>query len=149
MGDIRLIEGRLPPIADAALAAEAGCAADGAELIFHGCVRGVEGEAPIIALHYECYPGMAEAELRRLADESVRRFSISDLDCIHRVGDVPIGEASLRVTIRSPHRAEALEAMAWFIRQMKRRVPIWKWAVRSDGRREPTASDRSDASPSG
>ena len=44
----------------------------------------------------------------------------------------------MRVTIRSTHRAEGLEAMAYFISALKKRVPIWKWAVTADGERFPS-----------
>lgn len=134
--EIRILDHALPPVGAEGAAADP--EKNGAELIFHGRVREREGDEPILALDYECYEGMAHKELRRLADETVERFRISDLVCLHRVGRVAAGEASLRVTIQSPHRAEALDAMAWFISEMKKRVPIWKWAVRPDGRREPT-----------
>ncbi|GAB4312218.1 MAG: hypothetical protein Kow0059_02590 [Candidatus Sumerlaeia bacterium] len=110
----------------------------GAELVFHGVVRDSEGGEPITALFYEHYPGMAEKELRRLADEAVMRFGLDDLICHHRVGVVPAGEASLRVVMRARHRGAVLDAMAWFISALKRDVPIWKWGVRADGSRFPS-----------
>lgn len=103
--------------------------ADGAELVFFGRVRNLENGDPIKGIDYECYDGMAQKELQKLAEETAEKFRISDLDCIHRVGYVPIGEASLRVVIWSKHRVEGLDAMAWFISEMKERVPIWKHAV--------------------
>ena len=102
---------------------------DGAELQFYGRVRDMENGQPIVALDYEYYEGMAEKELQKLGEEAMRSFAISQLDCIHRVGNVPVGEASLKVVIWSKHRVEALNAMAWFISQMKKDVPIWKNAV--------------------
>ena len=99
---------------------------NGAELQFYGRVREIENGKPIIALDYEYYKGMAEKELQTLGEKTMCEFSISKLDCIHRVGKIPVGEASLRVIIWSKHRLEALEAMAWFISQLKTDVPIWK-----------------------
>ncbi len=131
--DVRLVDGALPPIED-----DASRRNDGAELIFHGRVRAREGDDTIVALDYEHYPAMTERELRVLAEDAATRFGLSALSCLHRIGRVAVGEASLRVTIVSPHRAEALEAMTWFIAEMKRRVPIWKWAVTADGERRPT-----------
>jgi molybdopterin synthase catalytic subunit len=101
--------------------------------VFNGRVRNSEQGDPIIGIEYECYDGMAQKELQKLAEETAEKFRISDLDCIHRVGYVPIGEASLRVVIWSKHRVEGLDAMAWFISEMKERVPIWKHAVLPDG----------------
>ena len=108
---------------------------DGGELQFYGRVREMENGQPIVALDYEYYKGMAEKELQKLGEEAMSRFAISQLDCIHRVGKILVGEASLRVVIWSKHRVEALDAMAWFISQMKRDVPIWKNAVLEDGSR--------------
>jgi molybdopterin synthase catalytic subunit len=124
----RIIKNKIP-----ALPSDESHINDGAELQFYGRVREMENGQPIVALDYEYYKGMAEKELQKLGEETMSRFAISQLDCIHRVGKIPVGEASLRVVIWSKHRVEALDAMAWFISQMKRDVPIWKNAVLEDG----------------
>ena len=108
---------------------------NGAELQFYGRVRGIENGQPIVALDYEYYSGMAEKELQKLGENTIHKFSINKLDCSHRVGKIPVGEASLRVTIWSKHRKNALDAMAWFVSKMKNDVPIWKTAILKDGRR--------------
>jgi|TARA_B100000959_G_scaffold234804_1_gene252831 molybdopterin synthase catalytic subunit len=108
---------------------------DGAEFQFYGRVRGMENGQPIVALDYEYYEGMAERELQKLGVEMFKKFSINKLDCIHRVGRILVGEASLRVVIWSKHRLDALDGMAWFISQIKKEVPIWKNAVLKDGSR--------------
>ena len=111
---------------------------DGAELIFNGRVRDIEHGHKIVALEYEQYEGMAEDELTTLAAETRENFSINDLFCKHRMGKVDIGETSLHVSIWSKHRKEAIEAMDWFIFELKKRVPIWKWAIHPDGTKVPS-----------
>ena len=111
---------------------------DGAELIFNGRVRDIEHGHKIVALEYEQYEGMAEVELTTLAAETREKFSINDLFCKHRMGKVEIGEMSLHVSIWSKHRKEAFEAMDWFIFELKKRVPIWKWAIHPDGTKVPS-----------
>ena len=111
---------------------------DGAELIFNGRVRVTENGENITALEYEQYEGMAKAELTQLAEETCKRFPIHDLFCKHRIGRVDVGETSLHVVIWSKHRKEGLEAMTWFISELKKRVPIWKWAILEDGSRIPS-----------
>jgi len=111
---------------------------DGAELIFNGRVRVTENGENITALEYEQYEGMAEAELTQLAEETCKKFPIHDLFCKHRIGRVDVGETSLHVVIWSKHRKEGLEAMTWFISELKKRVPIWKWAILKDGMRIPS-----------
>jgi molybdopterin synthase catalytic subunit len=114
---------------------------DGAELVFNGRVRAMEHGENITALEYEQYVGMAEAELTQLAEEAIKLFPIHDLFCKHRIGKVEVGETSLHVSIWSKHRREGLDAMSWFIIELKKRVPIWKWAILEDGSRIPSKCD--------
>ena len=111
---------------------------DGAELVFNGRVRATEHGENITALEYEQYEGMAETELTQLAEETVGKFPIHDLFCKHRIGKINVSETSLHVVIWSKHRKEGLEAMTWFITELKKRVPIWKWAIMEDGRKIPS-----------
>jgi len=111
---------------------------DGAELVFNGRVRAKEHGENITALEYEQYEGMAETELRNLAENTVKRFPLHDLLCKHRVGKVKVGETSLHVVIWSKHRQEGIDAMSWFIVELKKRIPIWKWAILEDGSRIPS-----------
>ena len=111
---------------------------DGAELIFNGRVRATEHGETISALEYEQYEGMAEIELKPLANDTCKIFPIHDLFCKHRIGIVGVGETSLHVIIWPKHRQEGIDAMSWFIVELKKRVPIWKWAILEDGSRIPS-----------
>ena len=111
---------------------------DGAELIFNGRVRNMERGKEIIALEYEQYEGMAEVELKKIAEQTCKKFPITDLFCRHRIGIIDVGEISLHVVIWSKHRCEGLEAMNWFISELKKHVPIWKWAIMVDNTRIPS-----------
>lgn len=118
---------------------------DGSEVIFHGRVRDREDGTAIIALDYEHYPGMAEKELAALAGEAAAKFPIRDLSCHHRVGRIPVGEIAIRVVIWSRHRQAGFDALGWFVRELKQRVPIWKWAVDADGNRLPSSTGEAAA----
>ncbi len=138
MGDLivtAIIEGPLPPVPKSGSHGR-----DGAEVLFHGRVRATEHGKDIVALDYEHYPGMTETQLDALARETIRKFPIHDLLCHHRVGRIAVGETAMRLVIRSGHRTEAFEAMSWFISELKRRVPLWKWGVDSEGNRTPSSS---------
>ena len=111
---------------------------DGAELVFNGRVRNMEGGKEIIALEYEQYEGMAELELKEIAQRTCKKFPIKDLFCRHWIGIINVGEISLHVVIWSKHRREGLEAMNWFISELKKHVPIWKWAIMIDNTRVPS-----------
>ena len=110
----------------------------GAELTFNGRIRSIEDDKEITDLEYEQYDGMAEKELKIIAEETINKFSIHDLFCKHRVGKVKVGEVSLHVVIWSKHRKEGLDAMTYFISELKRKVPIWKWAIHKDGTKVPS-----------
>ena len=111
---------------------------DGSELLFNGRVRSKEGDNLIKELEYEQYEGMALSELTNLANESLNKYPISDLFCKHRIGKVKVGETSLHVVIWSKHRKEGFKAMSYFISELKKRVPIWKWAILQDGTKIPS-----------
>ena len=111
---------------------------EGAELVFNGRVRSTEHGKLILALEYEHYSGMAEKELNDLARETAEKFPIRDLFCRHRIGRINIGETSLHVAIWSRHRKEGMVAMAHFIAELKKRVPIWKWAILASGEKVPS-----------
>ena len=110
----------------------------GAELIFNGRVREKEHGKKITMLEYEQYEDMAEKELINIARETQNKFPIKDLLCRHRIGKVKVGETSLHVSIWSKHRKEGLEAMSFFIIELKKRVPIWKWAILKNGEKIPS-----------
>ena len=111
---------------------------DGAELVFNGRVRNTEHGKEIIALEYEQYEGMAELELGKIAQLTCEKFPINELYCKHRVGRIGVGEISLHVVIFSKHRKEGLAAMNWFISELKKLVPIWKWAIMTDNSSVPS-----------
>ena len=110
----------------------------GAELIFNGRVRETEHGKKIKVLEYEQYEDMAEKELIKIARETQNKFPIKDLLCRHRIGKVKVGETSLHVSIWSKHRKEGLEAMSFFIVELKKRVPIWKWAIFENSEKIPS-----------
>src|SRR5213083_1977996 len=69
---------------------------------------------------------MAAAEMRRLAAEAERRWPIRKVAMAHRIGLVPIGQASVAIAVSAGHRAEAFAACRWLIDRLKEIVPIWK-----------------------
>ncbi|MGL4511994.1 MAG: molybdenum cofactor biosynthesis protein MoaE [Lacipirellulaceae bacterium] len=123
---VTLVEGPLA-IAKPTLAADG----VGASLVFEGVVRRIENDRPLAALVYEAYEPMTTRELDRLAHAARQRFGLASIDVEHSVGRVAVGACSFRVAVSSAHRRESLDAVAWFVDEMKRTVPLWKvpaWA---------------------
>lgn len=97
----------------------------GGVALFVGTVRGSEEGRPIGGIGYEAYEGMALKELDACARKAEERHG-AKVAVFHRVGTVPVGEASVVVAAAAPHRAEAFAACRETIESIKESVPIWK-----------------------
>jgi molybdopterin synthase catalytic subunit len=100
--------------------------AAGAMATFVGMTRNTNEGRQVTRLEYECYPGMAEKEMEKIAAEVLRRWPIKKIAMVHRLGRVDIGEASVAIAVSSGHRHAAFEACHYAINQLKETVPIWK-----------------------
>ncbi len=93
---------------------------------FSGICRGSEQGEPIAALTLEHYPGMAEAEIGRHADEALSRWPLQGLTIIHRFGRIAPGENIVLVVTASSHRQAAFEAAEFLMDYLKTNAPFWK-----------------------
>jgi molybdopterin synthase catalytic subunit len=119
------------PIDVTPLLARAQQPAAGAVLVFLGISRRFTGQNETVELAYEAYDDMARRELAKLEAEARRRWELVECVVVHRLGVVPISEASVAIVVSSPHRAAAFEAGRWLIDELKSSAPIWKqerWA---------------------
>lgn len=98
----------------------------GAVVSFSGVVRDNNRGEQVTHLEYEAYEPMARAELRRIAGEVAERWPGSRVAVLHRIGRLEIGEASVVISVSSPHRAAAFEGCRHVIERIKETVPIWK-----------------------
>jgi molybdopterin synthase catalytic subunit len=98
----------------------------GACVEFQGIVRETERDRQLAGLQYEAYESMARRHLARIFGEIGATHPCAAVVFIHRLGWVPVGEASLFVRVISAHRGEALRFVAEAIDRMKQDVPIWK-----------------------
>lgn len=112
-------------------ALSAGRADIGAVVSFIGLCRDEQGR--LSALELEHYPGMAEAEIGRVAAEAAARWPLMGLVAIHRYGPIRPGEQIVLVLAASAHRRAAFEAADFMMDYLKTRAPFWKREHRSDG----------------
>ena len=103
----------------------------GALVAFTGLCRD-EGGA-LGALELEHYPGMAEAEIARIAAQAAERWPLLGLTVIHRYGRIAPGEPIVLVLAASAHREAAFEAASFLMDYLKTRAPFWKKEHRTDG----------------
>ena len=98
----------------------------GAVVSFIGICRSGDGSDAIAALTLEHYPGMAEAEIARHADEAMARWPLSGLTVIHRFGSLVPGDNIVLVLTASAHREAAFQAGEFLMDYLKTYAPFWK-----------------------
>ncbi|MBV9704439.1 MAG: molybdenum cofactor biosynthesis protein MoaE [Methylobacteriaceae bacterium] len=103
----------------------------GAVVTFTGLCRDEDGR--LAALELEHYPGMAEAEIARVAAEAEARWPLLGLTIVHRSGRLEPGEQIVLVATASCHREAAFEAAAFLMDYLKTRAPFWKKEHLADG----------------
>lgn len=109
-----------------ALVEGVGDPAAGGTTLFVGTTRNENEGRVVERLEYEAYEAMALEEMRRIGDEIARRWQVVAVAMVHRVGIVPIGQASVAVAVSAVHREEAFAACRYGIDTLKATVPIWK-----------------------
>ena len=99
--------------------------ADGAQLVFVGCVR----DDGLEALEIEAFVPVAETDLQRIADECREKFGIRAVHIIHRYGHLKVGENIVIIIVCSGHREEGYAASRYAIERLKELVPVWKQEI--------------------
>jgi molybdopterin/thiamine biosynthesis adenylyltransferase/molybdopterin synthase catalytic subunit/rhodanese-related sulfurtransferase len=105
----------------------------GAYTEFEGWVRNRNEGRAVTSLEYEVFPELAQTEGALIIEEAKARFEILDIACIHRVGQLQIGEMAVWVGVTARHREAAFKACRYVIDEVKARVPIWKKECYQDG----------------
>lgn len=114
-----------PIDADAVVAAVAG-PGRGAVLTFLGTVRDSHAGRDVEKLTYSAYRTMALEGLERIVADLEASSPGLRAAIVHRLGEVPVGEASVVIAVASPHRAAAYEANRTALERLKTEIPIWK-----------------------
>ena len=106
----------------------------GGLVIFTGIVREVGSRGQNIeAMELEHYPGMTEKMLDTIAADAQRRWSLSDLLIIHRIGKLKVTENIVLVAVLAKHRKEAFDACQFIVDFLKSQAPFWKKEYGKDG----------------
>ncbi len=102
----------------------------GGTCVFLGTVR---SEEDVTGIEYSAYDQMAIAEIERMLGEARERWPETLVALQHRVGVIPVGEASIAIAAAAPHRDAAFAACRYVIEEVKKRLPIWKKELHADG----------------
>jgi molybdopterin synthase catalytic subunit len=108
------------PLSLEAVAAQVVDSRAGAIVSFQGITR----EVP--ALEYEAYADMARAKLTEIATAAATRHELCAVAVEHRIGTVPLSEASVVIAVSAAHRDAAFAGAREIIDTLKLMVPIWK-----------------------
>lgn len=98
----------------------------GAFISFEGWVRDHNDQGRTVKLEYQAYEELAINEGSKILAETMKMFGVAQVACIHRIGELVVGEMAVWIGVSAGHRAEAFDACRYIIDQVKLRVPIWK-----------------------
>jgi molybdopterin synthase catalytic subunit len=107
--------------------------AAGAVVTFIGTVRNHHQGQPITLLEYKAYDRMADTELAAIAAEIEAEIEGVRVACVHRVGELRVGDLAVVCAASAAHRGEAFSACSELLERVKARVPIWKREHGPDG----------------
>ena len=96
----------------------------GAVVSFCGICRDEDGS--LAALELEHYPGMAEKELRRIAETCTDRWPLLAMTVVHRYGRLVPGDNIVLVVAISAHRSAAFDSASFVMDFLKTQAPFWK-----------------------
>lgn len=121
------------PIDAVALRSELEGRGVGATVVFEGRVRDHNDGRAVRGLAYQAYVELAEAEGARIVTEARERFAIERALCVHRTGELALGDLAVWVGVAAAHRDAAFTACRYVVDEVKARVPIWKCEHYVDG----------------
>jgi molybdopterin synthase catalytic subunit len=109
--------------------------AAGAVVSFAGVVRDHDGGRSVTELEYVGHP-TAQDVIAEIAAEFAARPGLHAVAVSHRIGMLGIGDVALACAVSAAHRGEAFTACAELVDEVKKRLPIWKRQVFTDGEEE-------------
>lgn len=105
----------------------------GASVLFLGIIRRSSEGKEVAYLEYEAYEPMAERLLGRLVLAAFDKWKLEDVQLVHRLGRLELGEIAVAIRVAARHRGPAYDASRSLIEAIKKEVPIWKKEYFTDG----------------
>ena len=108
----------------------------GAIVNFVGIVRGYDekNNRIIHSMKLEHYPGMTESEIEKIIFESYKRWELTGITVIHRVGNLKPSDQIVFVGVSSKHRQNAFDGCNFIMDWLKTKAPFWKVEENNNGR---------------
>lgn len=108
----------------------------GGFVMFTGIVRDTNEGKTVTHLEYEAYSELADKMISTIIEETKEKWELQYVNCVHRLGNLNVGDIAVIVTTGSMHRDEAYKANRYIIDRVKHDVPIWKKEYYIDGSSE-------------
>ncbi|KAJ5520015.1 Molybdopterin biosynthesis MoaE [Penicillium fimorum] len=117
----------------------------GANILFLGTTRDTFEGRSVSQLSYTAYPPLALKTLAGIAEAAMKTHRLEGVSIAHRLGTVPIGEASIAIAVSAGHRGAAWRAGEEVLEACKEKAEIWKREEFVDGGMEWRANADRDA----
>ncbi len=101
--------------------------------VFIGTVRNTTKERKVIRLEFEAYEQMALEEMKKIAEDVLKKWAVQKILIHHRTGILQLGEVPVVIAVAAAHRDAAFDACRYTINTLKQTIPIWKKEVFEDG----------------
>ena len=100
----------------------------GAIVNFIGVVRGYDekNNQIINSMTLEHYPGMTESEIEKIIFDCFKKWEITGVTVIHRVGKLRPPDQIVFVGVSSKHRQNAFDGCNFIMDWLKTKAPFWK-----------------------
>ena len=100
----------------------------GAIVNFIGLVRehNEHNNEQITSMTLEHYPGMTESEIDKIIQKSIKKWELTGITVIHRVGKLLVSDQIVFVGVASKHRQNAFDACNFIMDWLKTKAPFWK-----------------------
>lgn len=107
----------------------------GAMASFVGSMRDFNEGDKVTEMQLEHYPGMTEKHLSDICNQAEKKWDLTDILVLHRVGEIKIGDPIVLVCVWSAHRAAAFDACRFIMEDLKSKAPFWKQETLENGKR--------------
>ena len=101
----------------------------GAVSIFIGKVR---PEKDLQSMQIDCYPEMAQKEIKNIAKIAYSKWSLDNIRIVHRYGSLKPKENIVLIITGSSHRSDSMSANEFIMDFLKSSAPFWKKEIYSD-----------------
>ena len=114
------------PIRPESVLADVRTPSAGGIVSFIGTVRNRSDGLRVTRMELEAAVDLARKDLGRISTLAARRFKVSKISVVHRIGKLKVGDIIVVIAVSAPHREDAFKACKFIIDELKKSTPIWK-----------------------